>query len=599
MPTVSIPLVGSFNQRSIDGQVGLSSELDQRFLNCAFTVVKNPTTGSDVVYVEKRPGVSIDTLVDADEFSTGLLKSQSLTSAISGFGSTNSIIYVANTSVGTITGQALHFSETLIGSTSYILIKSSDGTGWFFAEDAADDLTYVGDTTSGSAVISSLDNTTGMYVGQTISGTGVGAAARILTVDSATQITLTVNSTANGTGITFTKTPIAKIIDADFAETSDYISALVPMDGYLFYTTSDGKVANSNLNSITAYTAIDFISAQMFPDPTVAIVRSKNLLGVFGTNALEIFKNVGNANGSPLQSVPENCLRIGTNNQLSITTLEDDTYFVGTSTYGDIQVFRLKNLQAEKISTPIIDRILGTQSVSGGTFFVSGFQLGGYKYVAVTVGTVTQSSTDNLLLENGDDLLLEDGSSFLLLEGSATALGTFNRQLVYNVDLNLWSEWDCEELTFVVGQGAGSYNKLLMSSRFLDTGYIYKISPGSDTEVYADNGTNYDMEIRTSRINFNTSKRKFISSIKLICDELSSGSVTLEASDDNYVTWKTLGTFDLTVAEPKITRCGSHKGGRAYRLTHSTDSFFRAEALEIDYVVEREKTRAVPAPRTA
>src|SRR3990167_2818041 len=163
MPTVSIPLVGSFNQRSIDASVSLDTSLDQKFLNCVFTVVKNPITGSDVVYVEKRPGVSVDTLVDADEFSTGLLKSQSLNSAISGFGATNSIIYVANTSVGTITGQALHFSETLIGSTSYILIKSSDGTGWFFAEDAADDLTYVGDPNTSITIIDSLDNTTGMY----------------------------------------------------------------------------------------------------------------------------------------------------------------------------------------------------------------------------------------------------------------------------------------------------------------------------------------------------------------------------------------------------------------------------------------------------
>src|SRR3990167_6280084 len=505
MPTVSIPLVGSFNQRSIDGQVGLSSELDQRFLNCAFTVVKNPTTGSDVVYVEKRPGVSIDILVDADEFSTGLLKSQSLTSAISGFGSTNSIIYVANTSVGTITGQALHFSETLIGSTSYILIKSSDGTGWFFAEDAADDLTYVGNTNT-SITIDSLDSTAGMYVGQEISGTDIVAGTRIASIVSASAITVDTATTGTTVDVTITKTPIAKIIDADFDSTTDYISSLVPMDGYLFYTTSDGKIANSNLNSVTDYTAIDFLSAQMYPDPTVAIARIKNTLGVFGTNSLEIFKNIGNANGSPLQSIPERCIRIGTNDQRGITTLEDDVYFVGTAAYGDVQVFRLRDGETEKVSTPIIDQIIGTQSTSGATFFTSGFQLGGYKYIAVTVGTVTQAS-DNLLLEGGDDLLLEDGSSFLLLEGSATALGTFNKQLVYNVDLNIWSEWDCEELTFVVGQGAGSYNKILMSSRFLDTGFIYKISPGSDAEVYADNGTNYDMEIRTSRINFGTSKR--------------------------------------------------------------------------------------------
>ena len=67
--------------------------------------------------------------------------------------------------------------------------------------------------------------------------------------------------------------------------------------------------------------------------------------------------------------------------------------------------------------------------------------------------------------------------------------------------------------------------------------------------------------------------------------------MTLEYSDDNYQTWRTLGTFDLTQPEPKITGCGSHKGGRAYRLTHSNNSLFRAEALEFDFAIEREKDR--------
>jgi hypothetical protein len=93
------------------------------------------------------------------------------------------------------------------------------------------------------------------------------------------------------------------------------------------------------------------------------------------------------------------------------------------------------------------------------------------------------------------------------------------------------------------------------------------------------------MEIRTSKVDFGVDKRKFIRSITLVADEQSSGTVTLECSDDDYVTWRTLGTFDLTNHKKRINACGSHVGGRAYRLTHTENAPFRAEALEFEYDV--------------
>lgn len=62
---------------------------------------------------------------------------------------------------------------------------------------------------------------------------------------------------------------------------------------------------------------------------------------------------------------------------------------------------------------------------------------------------------------------------------------------------------------------------------------------------------------------------------------------TLEYSDDDYSSWTTAGTFDLTTVNPRIYRCGSYRGGRAWRLTHSADSAFRAQALKFDYEVGR------------
>ena len=93
------------------------------------------------------------------------------------------------------------------------------------------------------------------------------------------------------------------------------------------------------------------------------------------------------------------------------------------------------------------------------------------------------------------------------------------------------------------------------------------------------------MTIQTARINHGTDKRKFVKSVRLIADNQESGTATLEKSDDDYGTFTTLGTFDMTSMDKRINRCGSYKGGRSYRITHSANTAFRAEALEIEYEV--------------
>ena len=583
MPTVRIPLVGSFSQRGMDANAALVLAEDQRFKNCVFNVVQNPVTGKSVVYAEKRPGWVQDSIPASGSPSTGVIVPQSFTATISAFGDTNSTIYSGNTSVGTITGRAVSFGETIISSVSYITIKSSDGTGWYYANGAKDDLTYVGDTHLGTAVIDSLDNTTGVYVGQAWSGTGVGAGARVLTVDSATQVTLNVNSSADGTDITFTKEPIAKILDVDFVTTGNPNGAFVEMDGFLFYTDGD-NIRNSDLNSITAYTSTAYKPADMSPDNVVGIARSKNVIIVFGTGSMQGFQNAGYGTGSPLERIAQTFSLVGCQGQSTIATMENDIYFLGSSQYGDVTVWRIRGLTPSKISPGFVDKIMGTVNATQGTNYVSAFHLGGEEYLLVTMSNAQEGTTGNLLLESSDALLLEDADN-ILLEGLASEDAAFSRQLVYNTELNIWSEWDAMVATFVVGQGYSSNNAILATSRFGTDGKIYRINPASDGNVYSDDGTAYDMEIRTARIDHGTVNRKFIKSVKLAADTQSSGTVTLEYSDDDYQSWRTAGTFDLTKADKMIHRVGSYKGGRAYRLTHSAATPFRAESIEIEYEI--------------
>ena len=584
MPTARLPLVGSFNQRGIDGSAALTINEDQRFLNCTFNLVQNPITGKNTIYAEKRPGWGVDTLVSSGIASTGLIKPQMFNAVMSAFGDTNSAIYFGTTHVGNITGRALHFTETQVSASSYVVIKSSDGTGWYYPDGAKDVLTYTGATSSGLFTVSTIADTAGLYTGQLITGNTIGVGARVSSVNSATStIGLNVANTANSTGVIITKEPIAKIISANFLETGTYRSAFVPIDGFLIYATDDGYLNNSDLNTVSVYQATGRIAVQQAPDPTVAVAVQKNVVVAFGLNSNEKFQNAGFATGSPLQVVKSAVDHIGALDQRSITTIEDDIYFVSTPAEGDLGVYRMRGLQATKVSPPTIDRILGTAAV-GGAIYANSFRLGGYPYVALIASLASDGPSSMMLLESGDNILLESADK-LLLEDLSAQTAAFLRMLAYNTTLNVWSEWDCVEATFIDSIGSGSNNQLLATSRFKTDGKIYKIDPASDGELFQDDTSTYAMQIRTSRIDHGTNKRKVIPEIRLVCDRQSSGTVTLEASDDDYGSWATLGVFDLSSMEPKITRCGSYHGGRAYRLTHSTNAMFRGEALEIDYKV--------------
>ena len=582
MPTARIPLAGSFTQRGLDAAMTLAANEDQRFLNTTFDIVQNPVTRKATVFVEKRPGWGVESIVEAGSISTGVIKTDSNNAVVSAFGSTDSTIYDGQVSVGAITGRAMYFTETLISSVGHVMIKSSDGTGWYYAADAKDQTAYVGDTHT-NTTIDGIASTAGMYSGQLIAGTGIVVGTRILSVDSANAITTDTATTATAAGVAITKTPIAKILDVNFVTTGDIITAFVEMDGFMFYGNADGYVYNSALNSVISYAANDRITPSMAADPPNAVGRHKNMVVAFGAASMEVFYNAGFATGSPLTRAAQFFSRIGAQNQRSVTTLKDDIYYVASAKYGDVAVYRLRNLAPLQISTPAMNKILGTISSTGGDIYTSGFELGGRSYVSLFC-TNQSEDTDLLLLETGEYLLLETGDS-IILDADPATLAAFARLFVYCVELNTWAEWDSSQSTFVTGIGSGAMNQLIATSRVNDSGKVYTIKPSSDGELYTDDGVAFTMEVRTSRLDMGTENRKFVSSIRLIADDQASGEATLEASDDDYQTWFTLGTFDMTALDKRINRCGSYKGGRAYRLRHSDNAAFRGEALQIEYKV--------------
>lgn len=589
MKSLTIPLAGSYNQRGINDNAVLQAGEDQRFLNCVFTLIKNPVTQSSEFYVEKRQGWGVDSVVSAGNSSTGLIKPLSFNGTLSAFGNTNSTIYYGQTSVGTITGRAIHFTEVEISGVTYIAIRSSDGSGWYYVDGAKDQLTYTCDGNNSTTItdikVGGVPSVAGLYVGQKLTAaSNIAAGSRIVSIDSAAFSAVLDTATTGGAfnDLSTTKEPIAKIIDTDFITTGTYISAFAEMDGFLFYTTDDGNVRNSNLNSVTGYTAIDTLSPNLSPDEPRAIARQNQAIIVLGSASKEVYTNPGsNAVGSPLQRQTGYFQNIGVLDQRSLTKLNDDIYFVSSPQEGDIGVYRIRGLQAEKISTPEVDSRLGTVSAASGTFYANSFRLGGYPYVGFFLSSASEVS-ESILLETADFVLLENGDN-ILLEAGSTETSSFITFLVYNASLDIWSEWDSMKCTYIDSVGAGTSNQLYATSRVDTDGKIYTINAAANGELYTDDGSSYTMEIRTSKNDFGTEVRKTINSVTLMGSDISSTTATLEYSDDDYQTWTTAGSFDLSTPNPRIYRCGSFQGARAWRVRHSAPSAFRAKALKFDF----------------
>jgi hypothetical protein len=546
MPTVRIPLVGQFNSREL---LGSSAAKDQYFSAALFQVLDNPVTGKRSVYVHKRPGWAVGSTPSVGSSPrNGIYAFRTLSIQVSSSGVLSvfraagvTSLFYNSTNSGTMDGVGgdVFITETTISNTVCYLITEPPSAGFYLMDDARSQTSYTGTLTNTSPIVTTIASTAGMYSGQKISGTGIPASTRILTVDSATQITMNANATANGAQ-TITKEPLAKITSANFP--TAITGPLIPLDGYVFIA-QDGsqKIWNSDLNSVSNWTSTNFISATTFSENIVTLAKVGRTIISCGGDGLELLGNAGNATGSPLSRIRG--VPFGVGNARAVTTLDDTLYAVGSGPKGRAVIAMSESGAFKVISTSAVDSLISSKSADRMDSF---YAFGGHVVIYQPTGTPSAS---------------------MMYSGG------------------IWSNAGFDSTYRIAPVGTSSTLAIAIhdSSGTGTDDSTFAISESSP--VYQDNGVTYNLVIRTSRIDHETDKRKFVHGIRLIADDQASGTVTLECSDDDYGSWVTLGTFDLTSHTKKITRCGSYKGGRAYRLTHATNAAFRGEALEIDYTV--------------
>jgi hypothetical protein len=456
------------------GQSSSSTTKDARYINVYSQTVPDPLTGGKRVYAVKRPGFATHTTPASGE-----------------------------------KGYAVHV--------------------------------WIGET-SGTKVISAFGETNStVYDGTTSLGAITGRATGITETFVSTTPTLMVTSTDNtawyydaGVGT------MTKISDADFPGNNGETLAgtFAHIDGYAVVMDEDGVVWASDLNSVTAWTATSFDSANAYPDKGVGVVRHRQFIMAFGTESVQFFYNAG-LTPFPLSKATAMTQKVGAVHADAIAQIADTTFWCGSTEQGGLSIFQYDG-DLTRISTPEIDATLVLSGAS--TISLSPIRFAGRSFILVRAGSLT---------------------------------------IAYCVEEKFWHEWTsttplwykCAGLTNV----GGSMVNYAVSNVATD-GKVFVMNQASP--VFTDNGNAYTATIQLPLQDLGTKRTKFWHEIELVGDEEESAStVTLKYTDDDYQNFTTHGSSDLSNDRVRFTRLGSSRR-RGWQITHAANTPMRLEALE-------------------
>lgn len=331
-----------------------------------------------------------------------------------------------------------------------------------------------------------------------------------------------------------------KVVSAD-VDMPVHLPYPVFLDGYLFIIkVNTADLYNSNLNDPLAYTAGDFITAEMIPDQAIWLSRLNNYLVVAGSQSIEYFWDAAIASGSPLQRNDTPLKIAGLTG--APATIGNKIYIIAnTSTSPD--VFELSDFKMTPIGNEAVRRHLKSLSISSIT-----------------------NIRGSCISCNGHDLYI---------------MNTGSKCYALDLETKLWTRFgfqtnDNFAFTHMISaETSEGYTTFFSIS---GTSTIYKTS----TSLYQDNGTTFPVVIITGLEEFDTLRQKTMSRLIVWADAPTTSSTgTLQWTDDDYQTFNTGLTIDLFHERPSANRLGRFRQ-RAFKWTYTQNQPHRIEAFEVD-----------------
>lgn len=374
---------------------------------------------------------------------------------------------------------------------------------------------------------------------------------------------------------------VAKIVDVNYPATTVPGSAY--LDGTLYVMDPQARIwGTSALNNPTGWSALNVIVAQVEPDKGVALAKQLVYVVAFKQWTTEFFYDSGNpgqTQGTSLLPVQNAKIPMGCPAPLSVQSINDSLYFVGSNRTLRPAVYVISGLKIDKISDMAVDRILGgvgtVPIVSGYTITSDQFSMNGHSYYVLRVTSYT--NTPHI----------------------TSTIST----MVYDIGMKLWYDWN----SFAVNQGATGTSVALPLVNMTSNVYTQTMfsqcaivgQPGAIMTFGLPNGQNpplYLDQIPTGAFTFTsvpvviddicpnftggTKRKKMLSKMFLHADQKQGGTLKVRWSDDDYQSWSNWMSVTLNVSSPQLTQLGTFKK-RAFHFRHETPGPFRMSEPEL------------------
>lgn len=398
-----------------------------------------------------------------------------------------------------------------------------------------------------------VNNTTGVYVGMSITGNGIGPNAKVTTVASNVVLTDVANtSTFVAENITFTDTGVAGVLTPvlNGFPTGPYVAGAVFLDNYVFIGTTNNRIYNSNLGDPTTWNALNFLSFEQTQDNLVGIAKHLNYLVAFGAVSTQFFYDVGNASGSPLGLAASYTSEVGCASGDSIVATSNTVLWVGTSkTYGR-SVYIMDGVSPVRVSTANIDRHLEADALSN---------VSAYCY------TVSGHTLYILTLHNT------------------------NQTLVYDLNEKMWYTWTQYSMQSNDQPNPGTYQESYFRPTYYtqlngvpyvlddDTATLYYLS----VNEYQDAGQPIYCRTVTDIIDNGSTKRKFYGRLEIIGDKVA-GTMQIRHTGDDYNTWSNYRSVNLNAPRAQIYLSGADRR-RAWEFLCTSNVPLRLDGAEVDF----------------
>lgn len=313
------------------------------------------------------------------------------------------------------------------------------------------------------------------------------------------------------------------------------------LDGYIFILKSNtSDLYNSNLNDPLAWTAGDFISAEIQPDQAIRPIKLNNYIVIFSSKSIEYFWDAGNVSGSPLQ---RNDTPVKFNGYLGgYAQWGNQAYIVGNNVEGQPDIFVLEDLKADSIGNETISRYLANLTETYTSYSGSMVASGGHTFYVLNAGDYT---------------------------------------FVCDLVTKQWFRWGYQQqIGFPIGASVNTKTLTTYKSLFYlsDSSTIYEFSP----TLYQDNGVNFTTQGVTDNEVFGTYDQKMMARLTVWADKPpASGVLLLSWSDDDYQSYSTPQPVELFQELPCIRRLGRFRR-RAFKWQYTTNQPLRLQGFEVE-----------------